>query len=293
MKRPYDLSSMTALISFEAAARHASFKTAAQETNVTPAAISHQIKALEEDLGCALFTRRHRGVELTEKGAFLFVALQRGFEAISQAIVHLREPTQTLDVTIRATTAVSALWLTPKITAFWKSHPSITVAQIVSDVENTAGRHDLSIGYMEQQPGDDEWHELYRDHILALGTEKFAAEYNIRTLEDLRKAPLVHLSEDDSPWAGWKDWFQTLGQPAPQGRRYFVNNHMIALQAAEDDVGAVLGWEGLMTGLMRQKRLVALLPESIPSSVPFCLRIKPRATASARLFAKWLIGNSR
>src|SRR5690606_1933325 len=118
---------------------------------------SHQIKALEEDLGCALFLRRHRGVGLTEKGAFLLVALQRGFEGISAAVTHLRERPQAVDVTIRATTAVSALWLTPKITTFWKTHPSITVAQIVSDVEPAAGRHDMTIGYMAPARDGDDW----------------------------------------------------------------------------------------------------------------------------------------
>ena len=76
---------MTALICFEAAARNASFKKAAQELNVTPAAVSHQIKALESDLACSLFQRHHRGVEITEKGVLLFVAIRRGFEAISEA----------------------------------------------------------------------------------------------------------------------------------------------------------------------------------------------------------------
>ncbi|MQX29741.1 LysR family transcriptional regulator, partial [Sinorhizobium meliloti] len=80
MPRPYEFSSMTALVCFDAAARNASFKKAAQEMNVTPAAISHQIKALEMDLKCSLFLRHHRGVELTEKGALLFVVIQRGFE---------------------------------------------------------------------------------------------------------------------------------------------------------------------------------------------------------------------
>lgn len=293
MERPYDLSSMTALISFEAAARHMSFKLAAQEINVTPAAVSHQIKALEEDLGCALFTRRHRGVGLTEKGAYLFVALQRGFETVSGAVIGLRERPEGVDVTIRATTAVSALWLTPKITAFWKSHPTITVAQSVSDVEHPGGRYDLSIGYTDGPFGDDECQELYRDRILAFGTRKFLEEHRINSPQDLLHAPLVHLSGDDSPWTGWKEWLHALGYGAPQGRSFFVNNHMIALQAAEDDVGAVLGWEGLMRGFIRQQRLVALVPDSIPSSVPFCLRIKPRASGKARVFANWLIENAR
>ena len=78
-KRHYDLPPMTALVAFEAAARHVGFKPAARELNVTPAAISHQVKALESELHCALFYRHHRGVELTETGAYLLVALQRGF----------------------------------------------------------------------------------------------------------------------------------------------------------------------------------------------------------------------
>lgn len=202
MPRPYDLSPMTALISFEAAARHRSFKRAAAEINVTPAAVSHQIKALEADLGCALFIRQHRGVELTEKGAFLLVALQRGFETISASIAQLRNVPQSVDVTIRATTAVSALWLTPKLTAFWKSHPTISVAQIVNDLRPyagtstgaSAGRDDLSIGYMEPEPGVDGWHILFRDRILALGTRGFAQKHGIRSARDLVRTPLVHLS---------------------------------------------------------------------------------------------------
>jgi len=68
--RPYDMPPMTALVSFEAAARHVSFKTAASELNVTAAAVSHQVKALEKELQRPLFHRHHRGVELTETGAY-------------------------------------------------------------------------------------------------------------------------------------------------------------------------------------------------------------------------------
>ncbi|KRW93902.1 LysR family transcriptional regulator [Paracoccus sp. MKU1] len=288
MPRPYDFSSMTALICFEAAARNAGFKAAAQELNVTPAAISHQIKALERDLGCAVFLRRHRGVELTEKGAFLLVAVQRGFETISDTVSRLRDRPDAVDVTIRTTTAVSALWLTPKITAFWKIHPGITVSQIVSDVPGSAGRHDIGIGYAV--PGDDggEWREIFRDRILAYGTPSFAREHGIAGVGDLLRAPLIHMN-DDNAWTSWADWFRELGHPPPFGRSLFVNNHMIALQAAEDDVGAVLGWEGLMARILQGGRLVSLVPESIPSPAAFSLRLSPRASARARLFADWLV----
>ncbi len=289
MPRPYDLSSMTALICFEAAARNASFKKAAQEMNVTPAAVSHQIKALETDLGCNLFLRRSRGVELTEKGAFLFIAIQRGFETISEAVTQIRDRPETVDVTVRTTTAVSSLWLTPKISAFWKIHPAITVSQIVSDVPGMTGRCDLSIHYGNPQENGVEYRKLFQDRIVALGTPAFAAEHGINNVEDLLKAPLIHTSNEETDWTTWPDWFLSLGRPLPKGRSFYVNNYMIALQAAQDDVGAVLGWDGLVDSVIREGRLIQLVADSIPSPVAFYLKIHPRATSKSRLFADWLV----
>lgn len=292
MPRAYDFSSMTALICFEAAARSLSFKKAAQELNVTPAAVSHQIKALETDLGCSLFLRRHRGVELTEKGAFLFLAIQRGFEGISEAVTQLREQPEAVDVTIGTTTAISALWLTPKISAFWKLHPATTVSQIVSDVPVRTSRCDLSINYGNPQETDVEYRKLFHDHIVALGTPRFAAEHSIARLGDLLKAPLIHSSAEETDWTTWADWFAALACPVPKGRGFHVNNYMIALQAAQDDVGAVLGWDGLVESLMREERLVKLVPESVPSPMAFYLKIHPRASSQARLFSDWLVNSS-
>lgn len=288
MPRPYDLSSMTALICFEAAARNASFKKAAQEMNVTPAAVSHQIKALETDLECSLFLRRSRGVELTEKGAFLFLAIQRGLETISEAVTQIRDRQEKVDVTIRTTTAVSALWLTPKISAFWKIHPAITVSQIVSDIPGT-GRCDLSVHYGDPQENGIEYRTLFQDRIVALGTPAFAAEHGIHGVEDLLKAPLIHMCNEEAGWTTWADWFLALGRPLPKGRNFYVNNYMIALQAAQDDVGAVLGWDGLVGSLMQDGRLVRLVADSVRSPVPFHLKIHPKATSKARLFADWLV----
>jgi len=288
MKRPYDLSSMTALICFEAAARHASFKNAAQELNVTPAAVSHQIKALEADLGSALFLRLHRGVALTEKGAYLLIAIQRGLEGISDAITRMRDRRDAVDVTIRTTTAISALWLTPRISAFWKIHPAVTVSQIVSDVPDRSRRQDISIRYGLPLDDGHEWHQLFHDRIIAAGTPRFRAEHRITTVDDLAHAPLVHVHNEDNDWTNWRGWFTELERPEPHGRGLFVNNYMIALQSALDDVGAVLGWDGLISDMLRDGRLVSLTPQSVPSPVAFYLTIHPRASDQARLFADWL-----
>lgn len=292
MPSPYDLSSMTALVCFEAAARNSSFKKAAEELRVTPAAVSHQIKALETDLDCRLFLRHNRGVELTEKGAFLFVASQRGFETISDAVAELRDRPETVDVTIHSTTAVSALWLTPKISAFWKTHPDVTVSQIVSDVPGIPGHCDLSIRYGNPQETDTRYRKLFQDRIVALGTPSLISQYTIRQIDDLRNVPLIHANNDITSWTTWSDWFMALQRPVPKGRGFYVNNYMIALQAAQDDVGAVLGWEGLVGPLIQGQKLVRLVPESIRSPAAFHLKLHSRTTSNALLFANWLVRSS-
>lgn len=292
MPKPYDLPSLGDLACFEAAARCLSFKHAALELNVTPAAVSHRIKALEEDLQQPLFTRRYRGVELTEAGALLFVAIQRGFETISGCVERIRYWQDQNSVTITATTAMSDLWLTPRLAAFWRAHPGVAISQIVQDgasPTDLSGAADLSICYGDPARENDDARILFHDRILALGTSDFAQSHNIRTLNDMLTAPLIHTQAGGQDWTDWRSWFQTLGLPAPQGRGFTLNNYLIALRAAENHIGAVLGWEGLTQAFLDSRRLVQLVPETIISPYPFYLRIHAHASANAKLFADWLV----
>ncbi|MEJ2626711.1 MAG: LysR substrate-binding domain-containing protein, partial [Pseudolabrys sp.] len=120
------------------------------------------------------------------------------------------------------------------------------------------------------------------------------AEQGISQVEDLLKAPLIHVSEEGSTWTTWDEWFRALGRSVPRRRSsFYVNNYMIALQAAQDDVGAVLGWDGLVGNLIQDGRLTELVPESIPSPEAFYLQIHPRASEKARLFAEWLVRSAK
>jgi DNA-binding transcriptional LysR family regulator len=289
MARPYDLPSMTALVCFEAAARNLSFKTAAGELNVTPAAVSHQIKSLESDLGGPLFRRHHRGVDLTESGAYLFVALQRGFEGISDAIRRVRAPDAAEDVIVHATTAVSAVWLTPQLVKFWKHRPDIIVSQIVSDAAAPAGRADLSIRYGAPTADDADTRLLFRGDIVAVGTADFARARSIAHVADLNAVPLIHVLAEDTGWTGWSDWLTHFGQASPAARGIAVNNHMIALQMARDGAGAVLGWTGLIGPMVDRGELVQLVPDRMPSPQGFYLHTHPRASDRARDFRDWLV----
>ncbi|NVO23939.1 LysR substrate-binding domain-containing protein [Donghicola mangrovi] len=288
-KRPYDMPSMTSLACFESAARHSSFKLAASELNVTPAAVSHQIKALEVDLGRQLFRRHHRGVELSESGAYLFIAVQRGFEGISDAVGQLRLRMDRTDVMVHASTAVSSLWLTPRLAAFWKHHPETTVSQHVSDDPAAARSCDLSIEYGPlPEGGPDAIRPLFNGRIMALGSPRFRDQNRIGGLADLTHVPLIHLSAEDRDWTKWSDWFAALGLEMGEGRGFSVNNYVVALEAAQDDMGAVLGWTELLGDRLDTGKLVPLVPQGIDAPQDFYLRIHPEASTAAIRLADWL-----
>ena len=291
MPKPYNLPPLGDLACFEVAARHLSFKRAASELNVTPAAVSHRIKALELELGQPLFLRHYRGVELTEAGALLFVALQRGLEGIAESVGRIRSRSVRSGVSIAATTAVSTLWLMPRLAGFLALHPEIALSQLVQDGPAPEGA-DLSIHYGDPAEVPDETAILMQDRILALGTRTFAERHRIGSLADLARAPLIHTRSDEPEWTTWPQWFQAMAGLQPTGPGFVLNNHLVSLQAAEDHIGAVLGWESLLGPHLASGRLVPLVPEALTSPWPFYLRIHGRASANARQLADWLMAQT-
>ncbi|TVP73494.1 MAG: LysR family transcriptional regulator [Rhodobacteraceae bacterium] len=291
-KSPYDLPPMSALVAFEAAARHVSFVRAAQELNVTPAAVSHQIKALERALNCSLFERHHRGVALTETGAYLLVALQRGFEGIGEAVDQLRRRAMQASVTISVTTAVSSLWLTPKLAQFWKTHGDVSVAQMVSDTDTPPAQCDLSIRYSILPRDRTGCTVLFRDRLMAIASPGFAAAHPVTSLADLAALPLIHFETRIAGWTDWQGWFQALGHTGPLRNSHRVNNYLIALQAARDDMGAVLGWVGLARTYLHSGQLVPLLPDQVTPREDFHVTLHAPHSRRARLVYDWLVDSA-
>ena len=279
---------MSALVAFEAAARHVSFTQAAQELNVTPAAVSHQVKALEAELQCRLFRRHHRGVTLTETGAYLLVALQRGFESMADATAQLRRSAKAASVTIGVTTAVSSLWLTPRLAEFWKTHGDVSVAQIVSDTGETPTECDLSIRYGILPRDRGAARVLFRDRLMALGSPEFARTHQISGLSDLSRVPLIHFDTPVTGWTDWQGWFRALGYHGPIRQSHWVNNYLIALQAARDDMGAVLGWVALARPFLDKGQLVPLLPDKVTPKEEFHVTLHNQTSTRARLVYDWL-----
>lgn len=294
-RRPYDLPPMRTLVAFEAAARHGSFKGAAEELNVTPGAISHQIRALEGDLGCALFERVHRGVLLSEPGEALFGVLRGAFQSVAGELGRLRARGDEPAITVSATTAVSALWLTPRLMRFWREHPHIPVNQIVSDHRAApGGAADLSVIYHEGDVPPAGAQPLFRDTLVPLAAPSFAAAHVAPDLGRLAALPLIHLKAEGQSWTTWRGWFGALGHDGPLHRGITVNNYMIALQAARDGAGVVLGWKTLVAPLLESGALVVLGDAALPAPGQFYVQRGPRMASDdpAAMLERWLLADT-
>lgn len=279
------------LATFEAAARSGSFKAAASELNVTTGAVSHQVKALEKELGAPLFERGHRSVELTENGQRLFAALVEGFSTISQSWGSLEREHGGQMVMIGATTAVSSLWLTPKLGNFWQAHGDIMISQEVRDRPFSRPlRPDLIIEYVLEPPKEPNA-LLFHDELLPIAGPGFFPNAP-ESLEELASMPLIHLDAAETNWTSWQNWFAALGYTGPIRSVQRVNNYSIALQIARDGGGIVLGWHNLVAPLIERNALVPMSKFHSPAPGAFYLVSgRDENNEAARAFKGWLLEN--
>ncbi|MCH2077084.1 MAG: transcriptional regulator GcvA [Rhodobacteraceae bacterium] len=251
---------LTALRAFEAAARHMSFAKAADELNVTPAALSFQIKSLEEHLGEPVFRRLNRAVELTEAGRTLAPGCSDGFAALQGAWRAVRRLTDQSNLTVTAGPAFTAKWLAPRLFEFAQAHPEIELRFSASlrkmDFNRDAVDVAIRFGVHKDEMG------LYtlplaREWVTPVMLPEMAATYP--TPEALREAPLITdqsiMFLDPSP--SWAAWFRTMGVEPPEvhGPQFSQADH--AVDAALAGVGVVLGRRALCIKDIHEGRLVA------------------------------------
>ncbi|CUH80196.1 Gcv operon activator [Tritonibacter multivorans] len=294
VRRHYNLPPLNTLATFEAAARHGSFKEAAAELSVTPGAVSHQVKALEEELGAPLFHRRHRGVELTHAGQSLLGTLSSAFGQISTGLQGLRQSSMR-EVTIGATTAMATLWLAPALMRFWRVHPDITVNQLVQDRPFVLSPElDMFIWYGTLPDPHLGQFQLFRDELVPVTSPAQAEELREASAAEVAKAPLIHQDYRHLSWTNWNNWFANFGHKTENlpGRR--VNNYSIALLAAQDGQGLALGWRRLVAPLLASGELVALDHLSQRAPETFYLICKPdeELSPSARDLRDWLVAEA-
>ncbi|MEM8538793.1 MAG: LysR substrate-binding domain-containing protein [Pseudomonadota bacterium] len=295
-RRHYKLPPLTTLAAFEAAARHLSFKNAAEELSVTPGAVSHQIKALEEYLEAPLFQRKHRSVDLTEDGKALYGALSSSFSRISKTLSTVRDRSFGGKVTVGSTTAVAALWLSPSVIRFWRDAPEINVDQISQD-RPFRDRPDLDFFIRYGRDGDPglDHTPLYRDNLIPVGSPEFAEHMRRTDLRELAAQRLIHLDSEDNSWTTWPNWFRELGYEERLTSEARVNSYSVALQLARKGAGLVLGWQRLIQPMLQSGKLVPIGPHYLTAPNQFYLVGRPddELSDNARALKYWIIQEVR
>jgi len=265
---------LTALRAFEAAARHLSFAKAAEELNVTPAALSFQIKSLEEHVGAPLFHRLNRAVALTEIGKTLAPGLADGFDSIRTAWRIARRQLDDTTLTVTAGPALTAKWLAPRLFTFAQAHPDIELRFIASLrlMDFTRDEIDVAIRFGVEDPDPDLFSEpLFDEIITPMMAPSLLARYGTR--EAMRDAPLLH---DDSiaflrPKVDWPAWLRAAGidRPGVTGPRFSQADH--GIDAALAGGGVILARTTLAAGALRDGLLVAPFDIALATSAKFRL----------------------
>lgn len=247
---------LAALRAFEAAARHLSFKRAAEELHVTPTAVSHQIRRLEQAIGAPLFERRTRQVVLTPEGHVLLPVLTDGFDAFARTIEGLTRKSGRATVTLSATPAFAAKWLVPRIAAFRKARPDIdlTLLATLDVVDVKSGIADLALRYGRGAYPDLIAERLTIDRFAPVASPRL----RLKKPSDLRSATLIHSEwrRSDPKNPTWRHWLKIAGldNVDPRaGLRFSDETHAIQAAVAGNGVALhslLLVQEELTTGTL-------------------------------------------
>ena len=284
------LPSLNGLRAFEAAARHLSIKDAAAELFVTPAAVSQQIKNLEDSLETPLLIRRTRAIELTDAGSTLYPVLRDAFRQIEEVTDSLRHPQRQI-VTVTVLPSLAARWLVPRLGSFKRVHPEVDVriSAELRPVDLNAERIDLGIRFgMGEYPGlKSEW--LMEEELFPVCSPSLLEKgAPLERPEDLAHHTLLH---DDSALR-WQLWKEAMGLQAIRGQAHMTfNDASLVLDAAIAGQGVALARRALVENDLRSGRLIRLWDSAVAHDLAYYLvyperNLRRPATAA---FRQWLM----
>ena len=291
---------LNSLRAFESAGRHLSFSKAAEELNVTPGAISQQIRTLEEFLEIKLFKRRNRSIVLTEPGQLLLPLLAEGFTSITEAVDAVRRSQRDEPLTISAAPSFTSRWLIPRLCKFQALHPEIDVRIDASSRLVDFIHEDIDVGIRfgtGEFEGLDPVYLFSFDLIAVCSPDLIHEGAGLRNLSDIRYHTLLH-SDDadlDPSWPDWAMWLATaeVDDIDPSRGIYFKQGEMI-INAAIEGQGIALVGSVLAAGEIEAGRLVQPFETRLPVRLSFHLvtsRQKARDT-KVIAFREWILAES-
>jgi len=269
-----DLPPLRALTAFEAAARHLSFKAAAAELHVTPAAIGHQIKSLEAHFGVLLFRRLNRRLLLTDAGQACLPHLRSGFDMLGKAAEVLRKEQAHNVLTVTVEPDFAAKWLVRRLERFSEIYPDIDVHLDATSRVVDLMREDVDVGLRYGGGGYTGLRvdKLFSHEVLPVCSPRLLhGEHPLRTLEDLRYHTLLHEDWEtmDETWPTWQMWLRAAGLDIDTSRGPMFSNSSMALQAASEGHGVALAGSVLVADDIKAGRLVKPFDLTLSTPIEF------------------------
>jgi len=291
---PRRLPSLNALRAFEAAARHLSFTRAADELNVTQAAISHQVKALEEQIGLTLFQRRNRNLILTDVGQALLPDMSDAFDRMDAALARIKRRDQAGVLMVATMDSLAATWLMPRLTRFRDAHPDIDVRLATSDAIMDYDRDGIDIGV---RYGLGDWsglqaEELMREEIFPVcAPELINGDIPLKAPSDLRHFTLIH----DDMMEDWNMWLKAAGVAdidPMRGPGYSHSN--LVMQAAINGEGIALGRGILVADALQAGLLVKPFDLALTARYRYYVAATPANADRPKVnaFRQWLMSEA-
>ena len=305
----YRLPPLNALRVFEAAARHLSFKEAAAELHITQAAVSHQIKSLEEYLGIELFRREGRGVQLTEAAKASLPRLREGFDALAAAVETIHERSAETELVITAPPVFAARWLMPRLADFSRRAPDIEVRVVGSSKMVDAGAVDSAalIGDLDPRSetsgvqihlGAGDYPGFRADLLFSVSMALVASPELLPALRepsDLANHVLLHDDALDLVAHGdaWQKWLEAAGvaDRVDGGRGPRFSTNMLSIEAASQKLGVALALRPLLDADIASGRLVEPFPIEVRPGSAYYL-VCPEVIAdrpAVAAFRAWLL----
>jgi len=305
---------LNALRAFEAAARHSSFKIAAKELHVTPGAVSHQVKLLEEYLGVQLFRRLTRALELTTEAHAMLPKVREGLDALHAAVERVRSREEMASLTVVTPPNFAARWLMPRLSGFTRAHPAIELhlaarqsmvdqhengAFVVPEADTRADSPAVMVRFGSgHYPGSHVDEVFSAVYVPVCSPRLLEGEHPLRKPEDLRHHTLLHddtVSEEGAR-PSWNDWLQSVGVTdidATRGPHF--SNAALAMDAAIEGMGVTLAIKSLVTSEIETHRLAEPFDIAAPTGYAYYL-VTPESAVENRAvaaFREWLLDESR
>ncbi|MGI9336377.1 MAG: transcriptional regulator GcvA [Gammaproteobacteria bacterium] len=286
---------LNALRAFEAAARHLSFTKAAEELFVTQAAVSHQVKALEQHLGMRLFRRLNRALLLTDEGQSYLPAVSRAFTLLREATHDLRLRDASGPLTVSVLPSFAAGWLVPRIGRFRRQWPDIDLRIDPAGrlVDFSRGDVDVAVRYGRGgYPGLHETWLMREDYFPVCSPGLLEGEHALRESADLRHHTLLH----DDGHADWRTWPLAAGFTGVDAVRGLVStDSSMLIQAAIAGQGVALARAVLAADALADGRLVRPFRLNLPTEYAYYI-VCPQDSAEqpkVKAFRDWLLEETK